>query len=67
MERGLHEEEQMNRPICESGNMVPGVTSLTFEKASATVVAEEVARKVHDVVNTESKKGIEIEVIHYAA
>ena len=84
MERGLHEEEPMNCPICKSGDMVSGHTTLTFEKASATVVvkgvpanicdncgeafvAEEIARKVHAVVNTEFKKGIELEVVHYAA
>ena len=74
----------MNCPICKSGDTVAGYTTLTFEKASATVVvkgvpanicdncgeafvAEEIARKVHTVVNTEFKKGIELEVVHYAA
>ena len=30
-------------------------------------IAEEIARKVHTVVNTEFKKGIDLEVVHYAA
>ncbi len=74
----------MNCPICKSGNMAAGHTSMTFERANATVVvksvpanvcdncgeafvAEEIARKVHDVVEAEFKRGVEVEVIHYAA
>lgn len=84
MERGLHEEGQVSCPICKSGTMTSGHTSLTFERAGATVVvksvpanicdncgeafvAEDVARRVHDVAQAEFKKGVEIEVIHYAA
>ena len=74
----------MNCPICKSGNMTSGHTSMTFERAGATVVvkgvpadicdncgeafvADEVARRVHEVARTELRKGVEIEVIHYAA
>ena len=64
--------------------MISGFTTLTFEKANATLVvkrvpadicdnfgeafvAEEVARNVHKVAKTELKKGVEMEVINYAA
>jgi YgiT-type zinc finger domain-containing protein len=74
----------VNCPICKSGNMTSGHTSMTFERAGATVVvkgvpadicdncgeafvADEVARRVHEVARTELRKGVEIEVIHYAA
>ena len=74
----------MNCPICKSGNMAEGLTSITFERANATVVvksvpanvcdncgeafiAEEIARKVHDVAETELKKGVEVEIVHFAA
>ena len=84
MERELYSEDRMNCPICKSGNMASGYTSITFERANATVVvksvpanvcdncgeafiAEEIARKVHDVVEAEFKKGVEVEVVHYAA
>ena len=74
----------MNCPVCKHGNMISGLTTLTFEKASATLVvkrvpadicdncgeafvAEKVARNVHKLAETELKKGVEIEVINYAA
>lgn len=74
----------MTCPICKSGFMTVGHTSLTFEKNGATVVVkdipanvcdncgeafvpEEIARHVHEVVEAELKKGIEVEVVHYAA
>ena len=74
----------MNCPICKSGNMASGKTSITFERQNATVVVksipanvcdncgeafidETIARSVHRIVETELKKGVEIEVVHYAA
>jgi YgiT-type zinc finger domain-containing protein len=74
----------MNCPICKSGTMIDGYTSITFEKAAATVVvkgipatvcdncgeafvAEVIARKVHGVVEAELEKGIEVEIVHFAA
>ena len=67
----------MNCPICKSGNMTSGHTSLTFEKAGATVVVKRVPANIcdncgeafvaEDVAHAELKKGVEIEVIHHAA
>ena len=71
-------------PICKSGKMEEGYTSLTFEKVSATLVikgipanvcdncgeafvSEDIARKLHDLAKSEFDKGVEVEVVHFAA
>ena len=47
--------------------VVKGVPANICENCGVAFIAEEVARKVHSVANKEFEKGIEIEVVHYAA
>jgi YgiT-type zinc finger domain-containing protein len=47
--------------------VVKGVPANICDNCGEAFVPEEVARRVHDVAQTELRKGVEIEVIHYAA
>lgn len=47
--------------------VVKGVPAKICDNCGEAFVAEDVARRVYAVVETEFKKGIEIEVVHFAA
>jgi len=47
--------------------VIKGVPAKICDNCGESFVTETVARKVHKVAETEFAKGVEIEVIHYAA
>ena len=47
--------------------VVKSVPANVCDNCGEAFIAEEIARKVHDVVEAEFKKGVEVEVVHYAA
>ena len=56
--------------IFENGNstiIVKKVPASVCDNCSESFISEDISRKVLETVNNEVKKGVEVEVVHYAA